>query len=345
MESEKTQELLTASRMESMLMCPRRHYWRYEVGLVAETDSNALRFGTAWHDAMEARTQGQPFEMALAIAVEGKEFTELQIATLAGMLSAYYKIYDGKEIVRELIPEVSFETPISGSRVFKAAGKIDGIGVLNDDRQALVERKTTGDSLAPDSEYWLRLRANSQIYQYVTAAREKGWNIEQVIYDVVRKPGIQPKQIPTLDENGLKIVLENVSGSRAFLKDGKPRQSAGEGFTLQSREETPEEFSKRLYEDIMSRPDFYFCRREVPVLDCDLEEFQYNRVQVARMILDRRRQAKNVERPERAWPRHVNGLVCPFCPYSSFCLQNISVCISEPPAGFKITQDIHSELN
>jgi hypothetical protein len=254
-------------------------------------------------------------------------------------------VYEGKEQIKSLISEVPFETAIDGSRKFKAAGKIDGIGVMNDDRQVLVERKTTSDSLSPDSEYWLRLRANSQIYQYVTAAREKGWNIEHIIYDVVRKPGIQPKQIPLLDENGLKIVLDDV-GERCFLKDGKPRQSTTglpDSYKLQSREETPEEFSKRLYEDIMSRPEFYFCRREVPVLDCDLEEFQFNRVQVARMILDRRRQEKNMERADRAWPRHVNGLICPFCPYSSFCLQNISVNPGQPPAGFKIGA-IHSEL-
>jgi hypothetical protein len=346
MENEKSQELLTASRMEAMLMCPRRHYWRYEIGLQPDVDGKALRFGSAWHDAMEARTQGQNFEMALAIAVEGKEFDELTIATLSAMLAAYYKIYETNEIVKELHPEVKFETPISGSRVFKAAGKLDGLGVLQDDRQVLVERKTTGDSIAPDSDYWLRLRANSQLYQYVLAARAEGWNIEHVLYDVVRKPGLAPKQVPVLDENGLKIVLDDV-GERCYNEKGKPRQSTAglpDSYKLQITMETPDEFSKRLYEDIMSRPEFYFCRREVPILDCDLEEFEYNRVQVARMILDRRRQEKNMDKPDRAWPRHVNGLICPFCPYSSFCLQNISVNPSQPPAGFKVGE-IHNELN
>ena len=48
-------ELMTASRMNTLLSCPRKHYWRYEVGMSRVTDAAALRFGTAWHAAMEAR--------------------------------------------------------------------------------------------------------------------------------------------------------------------------------------------------------------------------------------------------------------------------------------------------
>ena len=36
------------------LRCPRKHFWQCEVGLRKSESSFALRFGTAWHAAMEA---------------------------------------------------------------------------------------------------------------------------------------------------------------------------------------------------------------------------------------------------------------------------------------------------
>ena len=43
--------------------------------------------------------------------------------------------------------------------------------VLADGRLALIEHKTTASDLAPDSDYWMRLRCNDQVYQYVLGAR------------------------------------------------------------------------------------------------------------------------------------------------------------------------------
>jgi len=337
-------ELLTASRMSSMLTCPRKHFWRYEVGLKAKEDGAALRFGSAWHTAMENRWKGRDPEECYELALEGREFDEITLATFSGLLYAYFDRYhQAEEIVAEVHPEIEFDVDLDGSRTFRAAGKIDGLGVLRDGRQALVEHKTTGTDISADSDYWLRLRADSQIFQYVSAARKMGWNIQTVIYDVVRKPMIKPKEIPLLDEAGCKIVTVDATGERATNKNGTPRQSAGEGMTMQTRQESAEEFGERLRKDALERPEFYFARREIPVLDQDLEEFEFNRIQTSRMILDRRRQEKLVSRQERAWPRHVNGLICPFCEYRNFCLQNIQVDINCPPPGFEIAE-IHSEL-
>jgi hypothetical protein len=344
MENEKIKELLTASRMESFLSCPRRHYWRYEIGLQANVDAMALRFGSAWHRAMEARWKNQNADMAFDAGIGNQEFDELTVATFAAMLGAYCKHYGDADRM-EIIPEVEFNHEIAGSRTFQAAGKIDGIGILADGRHVLIEHKTTSADVSADSDYWIRLRANHQIYQYVVAARHAGWDIQSIIYDVVRKPAIRPKEVPILDENGAKIVIENETGNRAFNKNGSPRQTGGEGFTVQSRTENAEEFGRRLEEDCLARPEFYFARREVPVLHDDIEEFEYNRVQVARMILDRRRQQARIQaKPERAWPRHCNGMVCPSCQYASFCLQNIGIDPNFPPPGFTVGS-IHSELS
>lgn len=339
-------ELLTASRMESLLSCQRRHYWSYEVGLKAITDARALVFGKAWHAAMEARWQGMAFEDALQAATKDiADLDEIALATLSGMLAGYYRKYATCEIVKVLHPEIEFRIPIEGSRTFDSAGKIDGLAVLIDERQGLFEHKTTSDSLDADSDYWARLRFNMQIYQYVQAARSLGWNIEIVIYDVARKPTIAPKQVPTLDEQGRKIVLD-ANGDRVLKANGEPRETgdSAKGYTLQSSIETPEQYADRLANDIAERPDFYFARREVPILDQDMREFEVQRYELGKLILSLRQAEKRCpDRPERAWARNVNMMTCRMCPYSGFCLQNITVNLQQPPAGFQVGEK-HQEL-
>lgn len=341
-------ELLTASRMTTLLACPRRHYWRYEIGLRKVESADALRFGSAWHRAMEALGQGMSTEDAYKAALgEVQEIDELAAATLWGLFAAYVMRYGLDRSVEVLHREVEFQTVIDRSRTFHAAGKIDGLGRLADGRLCLVEYKTTSSSLEPDSDYWLRLRADTQILMYVSAARALGWDVATVVYDVTRKPAIQPRAIPMLDAEGRKIVLDG-AGERVVKKDGNPRESgdAEKGYSVQTRGETPEEFGNRLYQDTQERPDWYFCRREVPVLADDLEEFADLRVQVGRMILDRRAQQRKLDagKPERAWPRHVNGMQCPYCEYASFCLQNSVPDLEHPPAGY-VLGGANSELN
>jgi hypothetical protein len=169
--------------------------------------------------------------------------------------------------------------------------------------------------------------------QYVHAARLCGLPTELILYDVTRKPSIRPKSIPVLDEAGRKIVLD-AAGQRVLKKDGTPRESAGDGMTVQTREETAEEFGQRLAEDAIARPEFYFARREVPILDQDLDEFVVQRLEISRMILSLRRASRATARPHQAWPRNCSEMTCGFCEFKDFCLQNIEVNPAQPPAGF-----------
>ena len=330
--------LLTASRMGSLLSCPRQHYWKYEIGLQATVESAALRFGSAWHRGMEARAKGGDFDGCLGAAVpEGFEFDEVSVATLAALLRGYIDRYTPDIIASKSNPETAFCFPLEGSRTFSVAGKMDNLAQLADGRLVIFEHKTTSESIDAESDYWLRLRFNTQLYQYILAARDMGWDVSTVIYDVVRKPAIEPKRVLILDEGGNKIVFD-AQGQRVFKKDGSPRESADKekGFSLHSRIETPREFADRLYEDLKSRPDFYFARREVPILEDELNEFVAQRLTLSRMILSCRQMEKRVGKREQAWPRNVSSMQCKGCFFSSFCLQNISVDTNHLPAGFEI---------
>lgn len=296
-------ELITASRMACLLDCPRKHYWRYECGLRRDMDALALRFGTAWHAAMEARWEKLPFNDALKAALAtASDFDEATVATLSGLLAGYYARW-AEDPVKELCAEVEFRSPLLNSRTFDVAGKIDGLGILHDGRLALVEHKTTSADVGPDSDYWLRLRSNPQINQYVLAARSLGWDVAAVIYDVTRKPSIRVKQ-----------------------------------------NETSEQYAERLAADAQERPDFYFARREVPILEDDLEEFGIQRLELARMILNFRAASRRSRLPHHGWPRHLTEMHCKTCDYASFCLQNIVPDPARPPAGFRVGAQ-NPELN
>jgi hypothetical protein len=326
---------ITASSQACFLSCARKFYWQHECGLQHESQSMALRVGSAWHRAMEARAKNA--DMFSAAIPDAAEFDEITVATITGLLMGYVARYGlADNLFSFMHPEQQFRLPLAGSRTFTVAGKIDGLGKLHDERLAIFEAKTTSDSLDADSDYWLRLKLNIQIMQYVLAARALGWEVATVIYDVTRKPSIAPKSIPCLDDDHKKIV-QDASGQRIFKKDGTPRESGDTalGYVVQTRQETPEEFGERLTLDTQARPEFYFARREVSILEDDLTEFQVARLTISRDILTRRAAQKRVPRPEQAWPRNV-GHNCLTCTYQGFCLQNTTINLEQPPIGYKV---------
>jgi predicted RecB family nuclease len=279
-----TLEPMTASRMACFQACPRRHYWRYERGVVRAAAGDALRFGSAWHRAMEARAKGSPVDEQFVLAVGSCTLDETQAATLAGLLHGYSVRYGTDSFTEEVCAERRFRLETPTSRRFTLDGVIDCL-VKDGDTWALREYKTTSDSLDSGSDYWLRLRANAQVLHYVDCARASGYNVAKVIYDVTRKPSIRPKQGETADQ-----------------------------------------YRERLAADTLTRPEFYFARREIAVLDADLEEYRETRTGIMRMVLHCRREQK--------WPRHVSADTCRLCDYADYCLAGIP--LVPPPNGFML---------
>lgn len=341
--SDTRNNIFTASRASSLLRCMRAHYWRYETGLTRDDSSPALRFGTAWHRGLEARNKGKTVDEAFAFAVaDCSSLDEIEAAKLSGLLFCYYEYWRGHDMASAMLPEVKFCHP-AGIEGWTIEGKMDGIGYLSDGGVGLIESKTCGESVASDSEYWLRLRFNFQVFQYALAARELGYELPKVIYDVCRKPSIKPKLVDDLDADGLKIVNDR-DGKRVFKKDGSPRLTSGDGATLQRHRETADEYCDRLVKDVQSRPDWYFARREVPLLYDDLKEFQSTRRTLIKLIESCRDRERDFDDASQAWPRNVAKENCRCCIYQSFCLQGITPNLNQPPAGFSI-QPFNPELH
>lgn len=349
----------TSTSLGTFRRCPRQYWYRYVLGLVRDLKSTALRLGGSYHAGLkllnDAQTiedaDAQPIDEAVGLVVDAyanvPEWADphawaVERETVTAMLSGWHWRYGPvkwKVLAAELPFTFQIRNPQTGrpSRTGVQRGKIDAIVQLEDGRIAVVEYKTCGEDIGPDSQYWLRLRGDQQISIYMIAARELGFDAATVIYDVARKPEIAPKQIPNLDDAGLKIVLDR-DGNRVFKKNGEPRQSGdtAEGYTLSTRTETPEEFGDRLLADMGERPDFYFARREVPRMDDDLRECSTELWQQAAAIHESRKLG--------SWYRNVRRETCSYCEYAGLCLNNVKPTPGELPTGFTILEDKHPEL-
>lgn len=270
-------ELLTNSRLACARTCLRKHEIRYEMALRPESTTVPQKIGSAFHRAMELDALGQDgIEAVRSFGLDPYD-EEVVLRLVMGHRWRWAEEPLGYVAVEKQF-ERAIENPETGAAtpIWRHAGKVDAIVRLADGRLALLEHKTTSEDIAPGSEYWTRIRLDQQNVGYFIAAREMGYDVQTVIYDVVRKPSIEPRSVPLVDADGVKIVLD-ANGERVRTKDGKKwRESAStaDGWVLQTRPETREEYGERIREDMGSRPEWYFARMEIPRLEQDLEMFR-----------------------------------------------------------------------
>lgn len=333
--------------MACALRCPRRYFYDNILGLKLITPSEALRIGTAVHNGGEARAKGADFAGQYAAAVAGTQLDEWMAARVFGILGAYDRTYGEIEDrdYAAMNPEVEFTDAINGSRTFEQRGKIDGLAVLKDGRRVNWERKTTSDDLADTSDYWQRLKLNHQLLAYAGWVYNTTGELPVCVYDVIRKPALQPKaNIPDLDADGLPIVLD-AQGNRCIKRDGTPKKTAdaAKGEKVSGHPETPDEYGQRILESMTAEADRYFARREVEITFDMLEEFRRERLGVCRMLLHFAAEARKADRPEYAYPRSCNPDNCRSCPFAGFCLNRLHVSADTPPEGFRVAH--HEELS
>lgn len=284
--------------------------------------------------------------------------------TVGRMLKVYAWRW-GEELIENLLCELPFALPIrtrDGKEVVEfvsveggppkripqyRAGKIDKIVRLASGKLAILEHKTTGDSISPDSHYWKRRRMDRQTRFYFSAARDMGYNVEEIVYDVVKKPDIVPKRLTKEDfkkfmgvpdrsgevdrkarhmyfgekfEVKAKGTIEGPSKwmFESIKVDGWVAEQEGAVAESMTIRETPGMYGARLMADMLERPDHYFAREKIPTTDMDLEESKNDIVQYHRMIMECRKTG--------TWPRNTArcndfGL----CPYWGLCSENVDL--------------------
>lgn len=337
-------EILTNSRKAAAQKCLRYHQLAYELGLRRDVDALPLRIGRAVHVGLDVvKTGGEPNDailhalatydagVPLGLDPEAETAWLIEREQIGAMLSGYFWRWSNMPIewiASEQRVDMPLINPATGaaSRIFTVAGILDGIARLPDGRIVVVEHKTTGDGLDVDSDYWKRLRIDSQISIYWLAAKAMGHKIAAVLYDVIRKPTIRPKKLTKAER--AKVQADN----GAYCG----RDGLCDPADVPERE-TPGMYGARLLRDIAERPDFYYARREFPRLESDLDEARCELWQMAKLIRDCQRL--------RRWPRNTGACVgFGRCCYFDLCTGHYDPESGEVPDGFVRVANVHPEL-
>ena len=201
----------------------------------------------------------------------------------------------------------------------------------------LLETKTSGEDISPGSTFWKRTILDPQLSLYLPAIRKMGHDPRGAIFDVLRKPDQRPGTIPTLDGEGLKIVLD-ANGLRVRTKDGKKWRQTPDtalGYVLQSRPETPEEYGARCLEAIADAPEKFYARGVVVRLEADEREAAQDMWNTAALMRDARRLKIYPRNPDAcvSWGRE--------CDYLGPCSNTMDL---NDPLFFRFEEDVHEEL-
>jgi hypothetical protein len=193
----------------------------------------------------------------------------LVAAKCSALLVGYYVRWRSNEYlidqVEQLVTAPLYNPDTNGrSRTFRFAGKLDITG-WDGERRMLMDHKTTSDEIhVPDAPYWRQLAIEAQPSHYMYMEWLNGRKVDLGVWDVVRKPGIAPRQLT-------KKQLDEVFFERSYL-GLQLRDEDLEALTCENRE-TPLMYAQRLVLDCtVERPERYFQRRSVPRLDRDIFE-------------------------------------------------------------------------
>lgn len=341
--------LLTKSRMGAARACRRLHFLAYELGFRPVHEEEVLFFGTIMHKALEPWWKGWQLDddtrLGVALAALARVDDLYLRAKAEVMMTAYH--FRWKDEPYDVISvEQTFRAPLRNpatgatSHTWDLGGALD---VLLLDRRTnekcFMEHKTSGEDIQPGSDYWKRLRMDTQVSVYFEGARALGHDVTKCVYDILGKPAQKPSLVPVLDDDGVKIVLD-AEGNRVRTKDGKKwRESASsaDGYMLQTRPETPEEYRARLTEVISADPNRFLVRGEVVRLEQEMIDAQTDTWQLGQELREARLQKRHPRNPD-ACVRVGLGT----CPFFAVCSGEASL---DDPTRYHRIADVHPELS
>ena len=354
-------DIITHSSFSTFQACRRRYFYAYEQGWRPQRTPAAMLLGQAVHRGLHSLAEGAALDEALPLiehvyeeeilkAVDWPDADsavyKLELASVtAQCLAAGYAEAWGNSRLEIIGSEQPFNLPLinpatgRSSRLFRQAGKRDRLVRLPDGRTARAETKTCGQDIGPNSDYRRVLALNQQLSMYMNADRAEGIDVETTLYDVIRRPTIQPTKVDLQDEDGCPIVLDKESGERVLKANGEPRKTGDtkKGYVVQRRRMSPDEWANKLGHDIQKRPEYYYDRFEVSRLEDDLETFRQELWQIAKDMNDCRRAGYWYRRTASC--RDYNHL----CSHYAICAGEVDIS-DGCPAGFRQAEYAHEEL-
>lgn len=325
-------QLLTNSRLRAFRRCARLHHYSYDLGIRAVVAHENLSFGTLVHAALEAwwlaSAESPEDRLNAALLPLEKEPDAFTRARARVMIYGYHERWIDETQWETVAVEREFQVPLvnpetgAESRTFILAGKMDLILRDRNTGEILVgEHKTSAEDVSPGSDYWARLRMDSQVSIYVAAAAVSD-DVSGCLYDVLGKPGQKPLQAtPEAD--------------RKYTKPTKaepvPRLYANQ----RDADETVEEYESRMLDHVASHPERYYARALVVRLESELQAAASDTWHAARMIREAQLADRHPRNPDAC---HMRGSTCIF----------FGVCTGVETledARFTRVENVHAELS
>lgn len=267
-------DLITNSRAKLYRRCKRAHRLQYVDGYRAVAVDEPLRFGNLLHLGLEAwwrqrlpsppqvalgdfmRPYPEPWALplvaaqaALAAAPHPDEFQQIVLQELL----YGYTVRWGGDGYQALAVETAFYMPLvdpatgQDSAIWDLGGKLDVMATRPDEPQVIIEHKSSGEDIGVGSNYWKRLRMDSQASIYFDGAKSAGFDPLQVVYDVVGKPKIRRLEAtPEAERKYTKATTTKGAGGGSVVVP--PRLYANQ----RAADETPDEWRLRLRELLTS---------------------------------------------------------------------------------------------
>lgn len=323
--------VLSNSAIACYRRCPREFRHRYVQLRRPRRTSEALRFGAFFHLGLNVwwGTEGDAFARFEAALVAMRERAEkhpedadpFELVKAEELMLGYSARW-GNEGYETIAVEKQFNVelvnPSTGraSKTYRMQGAIDVIA-RRDGKLYQVEHKTTSSDVTPGSDYWRKVSAlDSQVSTYQSACRAAGFEVENTLYDVVRKVELRPK---------LATPIESRRYTKKGILDARQREN----------DETPEEFRERVRAHIAESPERYFARGPVVRLEHDEREHAADVWQTAFMIRESENSGRFPRSPGACERFHR------LCDYFDVCSGIASI---EDDSRFRTAEHAHEEL-
>lgn len=314
-------QLYTSSRLRVWRQCVRAHFYRYALA-IRTPSTPAMAFGTAAHKVLEAwyrawQAGEDRLEVALAVVDEIENVDDIDRARLRVLAVAYHARW-GSEDWEVLAVEVEFRYFLGDIEI---GGKIDAlIRERSTGRVFVVEHKTSTADTSPGAPYWDRLAIDTQVSIYVDgAAAGLDYEIAGCVYDVLKRPQHELK-LATPEEQrkytlgkGCSKCGGSAGGKKGIVqgrgyydvvfasevKRNECPDCKGTGWKLDEEgqpqaprlhanqravDETIEEYTDRVANEIAERPDDFLARSVVVRLDSELPRMRQELVDTIRSM-------------------------------------------------------------
>jgi hypothetical protein len=283
------------------------------------------------------------------------EDAEVERITLLYSLIGYQWYYQDKQKGYNIISqETKFSLPLCSPFSKRKLPNVCVNGVIDKilsdgDGIFIKELKSTSSAIEPDSDYWKHLTLDTQTLLYMWAGRQLGYPDIQLLYDVWHRPAIRPKML-TQAESKSFVETGDYCNQKFEIRIGdSPQESDENGNAVHfvnekpatiepgkkpgayAIRETPEMFGARLLQDITTRPEFYFCTREIARTDADIQQFEKDLFNMYNTI-------RTMTKTNSFWCNEHSCENKYKCAYIDLCYNHVQPDPANPPAGFECTR-------